>query len=64
MAWTIEKVKPTLERRKKFPYLKLIRYRGSWYNSAYGMFWIAATTEKEAVRKMKLNQADMFADRM
>ncbi len=58
---TINKVKPTIRRRKKFPYLKLVRYEGVWYNSAYGMFSIRATTKKEMTRKMYEEQGKMFS---
>jgi hypothetical protein len=61
MAASIDKVAPRVERRKKFPYFKLVRYEGSWVVSSYGAFWITATTYKEAVTKMHVEQSKMLS---
>ena len=62
MAAYIDKVKkPYVIRKKSFPFLKLVRYEGVWYNSAYGMFSIRATTHREAIDKMYIEQGKMFS---
>jgi hypothetical protein len=57
-----KKVRPRIERRKKFPFFKLVRYEGAWMISSYGAFWITATTKKELNTKMWVEQGKMMSD--